>query len=86
VKTVNDLRAIPLRGPNDPAPTRLDMISRVSRIQSPTEVDHYAIRRVNDIYVRPLNEYLERIASFIDRIIAETNGARGGKVQKLGLR
>ena len=85
VKTVNDLRAIPLRGPNDPEPTRLDMISRVSRIQSPTEVDHYAIRRVNDIYVRPLNEDLGRIASSIDRIIADTKIPNGLDVQLRGM-
>ena len=85
VKTLNDLRAIPLRGPNDAEPTRLDMISRVSRIQSPTEVDHYAIRRVNDIYVRPLNEDLGRIAGNIDRIIAETNIPEGLDVQLRGM-
>jgi len=85
VKTVNDLRAIPLRGPNDPEPTRLDMISHVSRIQSPTEVDHYAIRRVNDIYVRPLNEDLGRIANAIDGIIADTKIPNGLDVQLRGM-
>src|SRR5207245_2495359 len=49
VKSLNDLRAIPLRGPNDSAPTRLDMISQLTRIKSPTEVDHYALRRTMDI-------------------------------------
>jgi multidrug efflux pump subunit AcrB len=85
VKTLNDLRAIPLRGPNDPVPTRLDMISRVSRIQSPTEVDHYAIRRVNDIYVRPVNEDLGQIAANIDRIIAGTKIPEGLDVQLRGM-
>ena len=85
VKTLNDLRAIPLRGPNGTEPTRLDMISHVSRIQSPTEVDHYAIRRVNDIYVRPLNEDLGRIANGIDRVIAETKIPDGLNVTLRGM-
>ncbi len=85
VKTLNDLRAIPLRGPNDREPTRLDMISQVSRIQSPTEVDHYAIRRVNDIYVRPLNEDLGRIATAIDTIIADTKIPDGLDVTLRGM-
>jgi multidrug efflux pump subunit AcrB len=85
VKTLNDLRAIPLRGPKDPSPTRLDMISHITRIQSPTEVDHYAIRRVNDIYVRPLNEDLGRIADTIDRIIAATKIPDGLDVTLRGM-
>ena len=85
VKTLNDLRAIPLRGPKDPEPTRLDMISHITRIQSPTEVDHYAIRRVNDIYVRPLNEDLGRIADTIDRIIAATKIPDGLDVTLRGM-
>ena len=85
VKTLNDLRAIPLRGPKDPEPTRLDMISHITRIQSPTEVDHYSIRRVNDIYVRPLNEDLGRIADNIDRIIAATKIPDGLDVTLRGM-
>ncbi len=85
VKTLSDLRAIPLRGPNGKEPTRLDMISRVSRVQSPTEVDHYAIRRVNDIYVRPLNEDLGRIANSIDQIIAGTRIPDGLDVTLRGM-
>ena len=48
------------------------MISSIRRIKSPTEVDHYQLRRTIDIYVRPLNEDLGRIANAIDGIIAQT--------------
>ena len=34
-------------------PTRLDMVANIHRMQAPTEVDHYQIRRKLDIYVRP---------------------------------
>src|SRR6476659_1546121 len=41
VKSLTDLKSIPLRGGHRADPTRLDMISSVHRIKSPTEVDHY---------------------------------------------
>jgi multidrug efflux pump subunit AcrB len=85
VATLSDLRAIPLRGPGDPTPTRLDMISAVTRIKSPTEVDHYALRRTTDIYVRPLNEDLGKIANSIDDIIAHTEKPEGLAVTLRGM-
>ena len=39
------------------------MISNITRIKSPTEVDHYQLRRTIDIYVRPLDEDLGKIAN-----------------------
>ena len=83
VKSLADLRAIPLRGPGFPEPTRLDMIADIERISAPTEVDHYQLRRTTDIYVRPLNEDLGGIASAIDGIIARTKVPEGLSV-KLG--
>jgi multidrug efflux pump subunit AcrB len=71
IKSLEDLKAIPLRASGSLLPTRLDTISTVKRVQAPTEVDHYQIRRVTDIYVRPLNEELGTIANQIDGIIAQ---------------
>ena len=85
VRTLSDLRAIPLRGPGDPTPTRLDMISALTRIKSPTEVDHYQLRRTTDIYVRPLNEDLGRIANSIDDIIAHNPPPTGLSVTLRGM-
>jgi multidrug efflux pump subunit AcrB len=85
VKSMNDLRAIPLRGPNDLEPTRLDMISNLTRIKSPTEVDHYKLRRTMDIYVRPLGEDLGKIANAIDGIIADTKIPEGLSVDLRGM-
>jgi multidrug efflux pump subunit AcrB len=85
VKNMSDLRAIPLRGEKAARPTRLDMISNIHRIESPTEVDHYALRRTIDIYVRPLNEDLGKIANAIDGIIARTNKPEGLDVTLRGM-
>jgi multidrug efflux pump subunit AcrB len=85
VKTLNDLKGIPLRASSQSDPTRLDMVSSISRIKSPTEVDHYEIRRTVDIYVRPLNEDLGRIANAIDGIIGETKVPEGLSVTLRGM-
>jgi len=85
VKTLADLKGIPLRASSQLDPTRLDMISNVQRIKSPTEVDHYQLRRTIDIYVRPLNEDLGRIANSIDKIIAGTDVPQGLSVTLRGM-
>ncbi len=85
VKTMSDLRAIPLRGSRSAESTRLDMISDIRRIKSPTEVDHYQLRRVIDIYVRPLNEDLGKIANSIDSIVKQTQVPNGLSVTLRGM-
>jgi multidrug efflux pump subunit AcrB len=85
VRTISDLRAIPLRGASNPLPTRLDAITSVERMTAPTEVDHYQLRRTMDIYVRPLNEDLGRIANSIDHIVAQTTVPKGLSVTLRGM-
>jgi len=74
-----------LRSNEGAMPTRLDMISNIHRIKSPTEVDHYQLRRTIDVYVRPLNEDLGRIATAIDQVIARTPKVEGLSVQLRGM-
>jgi multidrug efflux pump subunit AcrB len=85
VKNLTDLKSIPLRGANSAEPTRLDSISSVTKIKSPTEVDHYQLRRTIDIYVRPLNEDLGKIATSIDGVISQTNVPKGLTVTLRGM-
>jgi multidrug efflux pump subunit AcrB len=85
VKSLADLRAIPLRASNHPLPTRLDAISSLTRVKAPTEVDHYQIRRVTDVYVRPRGEELGSIANRIDEIIAGTQIPDGLNVTLRGM-
>ena len=85
VKSLGDLRAISLRATGSALPARLDSISTLKRVQAPTEVDHYQIRRVTDIYVRPLGEELGSIANRIDGIIAHTTVPQGLTVTLRGM-
>ena len=85
IRTVDDLVAIPLRSPNRTSGTRLDMVSRISRIESPTEVDHYQLRRLIDVYVAPAGEDLGRVATAIDRIIGDVRIPNGVRVDLRGM-
>jgi multidrug efflux pump subunit AcrB len=85
IRSLLDLRSIPLHGAGLKRPTRLDMVSRTSQFEAPTEVDHYQIRRVLDIYVRPLEEGLGTIAGEIDALIARTKLPAGVDVTMRGM-
>lgn len=85
IRSFDDLKAIPIRGEKLTYPTRLDMVSSLRKIKSPTEVDHYQLRRVIDIYVQPLGEDLGRIAASIDRLTADTKMPEGVTVTLRGL-
>ncbi len=72
VHNLADLSSVPLRGTRSTLSTRLDTVSQIRHMDSPTEVDHYQLRRVIDIYVAPSGEDLSRVAAGLDRIIATT--------------
>lgn len=61
------------------------MVGRISRIQSPTEVDHYQLRRLIDVYVAPAGEDLGRVATAIDRIIRDVRIPDGVRVDLRGM-
>jgi multidrug efflux pump subunit AcrB len=67
-----DLKNIPLRAPNLKEPTTLDTVVNLTRLATPTEVDHYQIQREMDVYVNPAGESLGNVASRIDKLIKDT--------------
>jgi len=85
IHNFDDLRAIPIRGTNTPKSTRLDAVSSIRTIKSPTEVDHYGLRRVIDVYVQPTGEDLGRIKTKIDDLTAHTKIPNGVTVTLRGL-
>ncbi len=64
-----DLKSIPLRAPNLVQPTTLDSVIKLTNVQTPTEVDHYQIQRVADVYVTPAGEDLGKVATDIKKLI-----------------
>jgi multidrug efflux pump subunit AcrB len=72
-KNFADLSSIPLRGLNLPMPTRLDNVSQISHIESPTEVDHYQLLRTIDVYVSPSGEDLGGVLHGVQDIVKKIN-------------
>jgi multidrug efflux pump subunit AcrB len=72
VKDLGALGSMPLRAPNLKHPTRLDSVVHISTVPSPTEVDHYQIRRTVDVYVAPAGEDLSHVYAGVQKIVAQT--------------
>ena len=84
IKTLNDLKQIPLRAASHLNPTQLDAVVNVQRSETPTEVDHYQLRRVFDLYVSPQTEDLGGIKGGIEKIVKEMQLPEGVRVDLRG--
>ena len=72
IRNFADLSAVPLRGDHSERPTQLDTVSTLRHIESPTEVDHYQLRREMDVYVAPSGEDLSGVLAEVQDIIHGT--------------
>jgi multidrug efflux pump subunit AcrB len=85
VKSLQDLKTMPLRALGLKLPTYLDQVAEVKLIRSPTEVDHYQLQRSIDVYVTPTGEDLGKCAQAITKIIADTHLPPNIRVNLRGL-
>lgn len=79
IKSMLDLKSIPL------GPVRLDAVTSMSRSEGPTEIDHYQLRRVINLYVSTRQEALGPVAAALNRIVAENPPPKGVRVTMRGL-
>jgi multidrug efflux pump subunit AcrB len=75
---------VPLAHPQRPV-TVLDNVVKVHFDQTPTEVDHYQIQRVIDVYVTPAGEDLGRVTGAIRKILAQANYPEQVRVNLRGM-
>ncbi|HEX9112153.1 MAG TPA: efflux RND transporter permease subunit, partial [Terriglobales bacterium] len=80
-----DLTNIPLRAPNLKHPTTLDAVVKIQHVQTPTEVDHYQIQRVTDVYVTPVGEGLGKIANEVQQTVSDTKLPENVRVDLRGM-
>jgi multidrug efflux pump subunit AcrB len=85
IQSLSDLSAIPLRGRTGTEAVNLGAVTSMDRFRAPTEVDHYQLRRVMDVYVGLSGEDLGRVANRIDEIIAATDLPDGIRVDLRGM-
>jgi multidrug efflux pump subunit AcrB len=85
IQSLSDLKGIPLRSAEAKSPAFLDAVSKVSRFNAPTEIDHYQIQRVFDVYVSPSTEDLGRVATSVRSIVQKTKLPEGIRVNIRGM-
>jgi multidrug efflux pump subunit AcrB len=84
VKSLADLGSMPLRAAHLKEPTRLDSVVHFFRAPAPTEVDHYQIQRVIDVYVSPTSEAVDKVYAEVQKIVERTELPRDTKIHVRG--
>ena len=82
--SMEDFKQIPLRGANIPNYTPLQSVADIKQMNTPTEVDHYQLQRVIDIYVMPSGEALGGVQSEVNKIVDRTKLPENTRVSVLG--
>jgi multidrug efflux pump subunit AcrB len=85
VHNMVDLKNIPLRAPNLKQPTTLDSVVKLVNEESPTEVDHYQIQRVVDIYITPKGEDLGKLRDAVSKTVADMHLPANVRVNLRGM-
>jgi multidrug efflux pump subunit AcrB len=67
--SMDDFKQIPLRSADQQNYTPLQSVASIKEINTPTEVDHYQIRRVIDVYVTPSTESLVGVSHDVNKIV-----------------
>ena len=80
-----DLTNIPIRAPGLKEPTTLDNVVKLESFETPTEVDHYQIQRVTDLYVTPAGEDLGKVAGEVKQTVAQMKLPENVRVELRGM-
>jgi multidrug efflux pump subunit AcrB len=72
VTSLSDLEQIPLHARDGQATTTLGAVTQITHVSTPTEVDHYQLQRVIDIYVSPSGKDLGGLAKRVQKVIDHT--------------
>jgi len=85
LKSIQDLKTMPLRAPDVQMPTYLNQVADVQPILTPTEVDHYQLERSIDVYVSLSGEDLGTPSRTIRKIVASTKLPPNIRIDMRGL-
>jgi hydrophobic/amphiphilic exporter-1 (mainly G- bacteria), HAE1 family len=85
VQSIEDLKSMPLRATTLKFPTYLDQVADIQPILTPTEVDHYQLERVIDLYIAPKGEDLGKPVKEISEVIAQTRHPSAIRIDVRGL-
>ncbi|MCU1291865.1 MAG: acriflavin resistance protein [Bryobacterales bacterium] len=82
IQSMQDLRNIPISGPNQKGPEILSDVAEVNRTNEPAVVSHYNIRRTVDIYGSVQDRDLGAVGADVDKIVNANRKylARGSEI------
>jgi multidrug efflux pump subunit AcrB len=84
IQTMTDFRQIPLHSSGNSDTTPLQSVADIKSINTPTEVDHYQLRREFDIYVMPKKEDLSHVNGEVERLVSQIQRPDGVTVKVRG--
>jgi multidrug efflux pump subunit AcrB len=82
--SMEDFLQIPLRSNLNPTYTPLKSVATIRQTNTATEVDHYQIRRIIDVYVMPKTEALQGVSRQVDEIISGINKPKNIRITVRG--
>jgi multidrug efflux pump subunit AcrB len=82
--TMSDFRNIPLRATASKSYTPLQSVARIVPMNTPTEVDHYQLRRVIDVFVMPKTEDLSKVNAEVSKLVGELRLPKNTRVRVQG--
>src|SRR5262249_50235908 len=85
IRNIGDLKMIPICAPGQPRATSLDAVSKIERVSGPTEVAHYGLRKVVDVYVSLASEDLGKVAEAVQGAVSKTELPKGVRVDLRGM-
>jgi multidrug efflux pump subunit AcrB len=82
--TMSDFRNIPLRAIASKSYTPLQSVAKIVPMNTPTEVDHYQLRRVIDVFVMPKTEDLSKVNAEVNRLVGGLKLPKNARVRVQG--
>jgi len=82
--TMTDFRNIPLRATASKSYTPLQSVAKIVPMNTPTEVDHYQLRRVVDVFVMPKTEDLGKVNAEVKKLVGGLNLPKNALVRVQG--
>jgi multidrug efflux pump subunit AcrB len=83
VQAVSELRDIPLKGAGFGI-TSMDSVAKITRVSSPSEVAHFGLRKVVDLFVNLKDEDLGSMGTRIEQLLAKNQLPKGVRVDLRG--
>ena len=82
--TMSDFRNIPLRATASKSYTPLQSVAKIVPMNTPTEVDHYQLRRVIDVFVMPKSEDLSKVNTEVNKLVGSLKLPKNTRVRVQG--